>query len=459
MNVSDVADVAGPLEPTLDPNEEDSALTRATTQESLVINSANLAPGPIAVETPGTSVGDACEGKEAAETDQTIPEPAVTVTEPVEIDAPVRSVENRRRPEHPHTHPPPAPPRHRLPQITPHHHPPPSRHRQLPPGFTPHPPSARRNLPPGFTPYPPPPRILPPGYTPHPPPPSHRNLPPGFIAERRQPTEIAPPLDARFDSDDSSTDDDTSSGSSDAAESDGAEARRTMRKASRLTEDTLYESYRLKLRRKAAASPDTKRNTGSELVKSFIDYVRVLEERVDNLEAGIRVGKDKTGASEGKDEKKEKNDKKEDEAVVEKEEKPLLKLDAAFFHAAKEFTPTGQYRFENLHESGYYTSNVDPERLVRVLYEWDDVFAQKARPSPTPSAGFVPEPDSIQLIAIGITSEPIAKFFREQLGFMIDGTHLLRFSRPFRPLIRNWQTLKNQLAKLENMFGLVIPAT
>lgn len=202
----------------------------------------------------------------------------------------------------------------------------------------------------------------------------------------------------------------------------------------------------MKLRRQPSSSKRKKDNQGARLIKSLVDYVCVMEERINQLQKAKGV-EEKAGAKSGEEET-EKEVPETQEPGTEREE---LLLEMKFFHADGEFDLNGNF-LDNIDEKGTYTCETDPKYLIRVLYDWTEDVAQKP---PQIVDGELPDPNQIDIIAFGILSEPVAKFFNKQLGREIDTNHLVQFGKPFRPLIRNVQLLRDQLSNLERRFGSV----
>lgn len=199
---------------------------------------------------------------------------------------------------------------------------------------------------------------------------------------------------------------------------------------------SLYKTYALRLGRdKEKAKRSGKAPT---MVRGVIDYVQTLEDRIQKLEAAETDRLERVKSSHAAVEAN-------DTDTNAKNEWGGLVQEVKFFHAKGEFGPDGQWNDNNL-KKGSYQCKLDPNHLIRVLYDWaDDVEPQSI-------SGGSPEPDSIDIIAFGIMSKPVATFFSKRLGLGGDLSHPVRFGKPFRPLIRNLQPLREQLAKLEEKF-------
>ncbi|KAH7303069.1 hypothetical protein B0I35DRAFT_447306 [Stachybotrys elegans] len=211
-----------------------------------------------------------------------------------------------------------------------------------------------------------------------------------------------------------------------------------------LNTNILYQAYITRLEKNRAVpahgEQEKKSSKAPTMVRGVIDYVRTLEERIQKLEAAemerLRKGK--------------RTD--DDEINVFNEPNPTnewgdLLLEVKFFHAEGEFNNDGGWQ-DNLHRKGSYQCNLDPKSLIRVLYNWAEGAESKRL-----NNGQRPDPDDIDILALGIMSEPIAGFFKNRLGLEADKSNLVRIGKPFRPLIRNLKPLKEHLAKLEMDFG------
>jgi len=94
----------------------------------------------------------------------------------------------------------------------------------------------------------------------------------------------------------------------------------------------------------------------------------------------------------------------------------------------------------------------DPKHLIRALYTRvkDDAVSAHVK-----SGSVEPRPDDVDLLSFGILSEPVAAFFEKLLDLQLENGSLVRFGKPFRPLIRHYHDLRQQLGKLEQRFGAV----
>ncbi|KAK3331865.1 hypothetical protein B0T19DRAFT_354221 [Cercophora scortea] len=69
-----------------------------------------------------------------------------------------------------------------------------------------------------------------------------------------------------------------------------------------------------------------------------------------------------------------------------------------------------------------------------------------------------PDPAEIDILTFGVSSEAILAFFSKLLGVEAGGSQLIRFGKPFRPLIRNLPRVREHLGKLENSYGVPVAA-
>jgi len=190
-----------------------------------------------------------------------------------------------------------------------------------------------------------------------------------------------------------------------------------------------------------------KKVKGSAMIRSVLDYTRMLEDRIGKLETAesARLAREKQGTSE--------DTVVEAQAAVAGGEKQAgkgddLLLEAKFYSAEGEFSPDGEWK-DNASKKGSYQCNTEPNYLIRVLHTW-----QGGIPSLTP-IGDTPDPDEIEMLGLGIMSEPIAAFFAARLNLTAAGPlgRLIRMGKPFLPLVRNLEPLRAQLAKLEERYG------
>lgn len=73
-----------------------------------------------------------------------------------------------------------------------------------------------------------------------------------------------------------------------------------------------------------------------------------------------------------------------------------------------------------------------------------------------------PGPENIDVITFGVASDHIGAFFASYYDFPYDGGlsimfGLLKFGKPFRPILRHLDRLRAHLTKLERMYGGINP--
>jgi hypothetical protein len=219
----------------------------------------------------------------------------------------------------------------------------------------------------------------------------------------------------------------------------------------RMNSAAIYEAYLKKLEAEDKALEDHKSaskhkirgeqeyssqfSRSSKLVRGFVDYVRVLEQRIENLESSANVGTSKTEYGE----------------VATVEVPAEVELTVKFYHAAKEIDAVGNFRAKYNITNNTFNCRNDRQQILRVLFDWVD-GAPKDHPKDLNSSSLLPE--YIEIQALGITSEPISKFLDHKLGAKSkSGLPLTRLFRPFRPLLRNFSALKEQLLKLKAKYG------
>ena len=201
-----------------------------------------------------------------------------------------------------------------------------------------------------------------------------------------------------------------------------------------LSSGSFFKAYTTKMERMAEGRKN--KNQGATLVSGLVDYLRVLEGRIDHLEVN--------GTAKEKEEKKLSSDAAE---AADTE----FEIGFKFFDSARHLDENGAYL--NVHEGverGTYMSDTDAQHLIRALYSW--VNEETARPKESLELE-CPNAKDIDILALGVLSEPIAAFFGKELDLDLDAYNTIRFEKPFRPIIRNISRVKEQLSKLENNYG------
>lgn len=237
------------------------------------------------------------------------------------------------------------------------------------------------------------------------------------------------PLTDKRDPDEIS-DADAESESSSGVDSDAVE------RASHLRSSKIHEAYLKRLEKQKSKRKNSER--APAMVRGIIDYMKMLEDRIQNLESTAV-------AKPAEDETVDQQKKADEEAKLR-----TLLPEIKFYHNKGEFNSDGNWN-DNVLKKGSYQSKLEPNYLIRVLYDCTD-----GNP-PQNTDKDSPESNDIDILAFGIMSPPVATFFNKRIGIVIEESegHPVRFGKPFRPLLRNFQSLKDHLAKLEKKFQLV----
>jgi hypothetical protein len=211
-----------------------------------------------------------------------------------------------------------------------------------------------------------------------------------------------------------------------------------------VTTDSLvmFDAYKEKMRMEAKKSDQ--RHQGSNLVKGLVDYLRVLEDRMDQIPEPRARGE------------------KTDDTIIKstKVDDSTVEATVKFFNAAA-YTEVvnGSVNLisDEETEEGTFVCGHDTQQLIRVLYS--KTRRDEAKPlkqaDPQP-----PEVDDIDILTFGISSEAISEFLDNELQInkdhlLMHTDHLIRFGKPFKPIIRNLGTFKKQLMKLESKYRWV----
>ncbi|KAL2673852.1 hypothetical protein Neosp_012296 [[Neocosmospora] mangrovei] len=175
---------------------------------------------------------------------------------------------------------------------------------------------------------------------------------------------------------------------------------------------------------------------GSNLVKSLVDYMRVLEHRIEDLEM-----------NNGSKSKEEMNRK----GLATQHSDCAVEVAVKFFRSAAYLEEDGSFpKIVAEPDKGTFMSSHDDQSLIRVLYSTlGDIAA-----SPQLNAdAHPPKAGDIEIVSLGISSEAISSFFAKRLNIGTRDSSLLRLGKPFRPLIRNIARVRDQLQKLEDNYG------
>ncbi|CAD6442608.1 bd2bad12-3c9b-4ea3-80c5-177545182950 [Sclerotinia trifoliorum] len=161
------------------------------------------------------------------------------------------------------------------------------------------------------------------------------------------------------------------------------------------------------------------RNQGPNLVQGFADYLIVLEKRMDQLESSLKA-------------KNEEVDEDDDDTGSLPSNMSTSEIDDSMIEIF--------VKFFNSH-------------LIRVLYSKfkGDVTEPTKQADSTPT-----KVNDIDILTFGVSSETIALFFEKQLSTSAVGDRLIRFGKPFQPLIRNLGPVREHLKRLKSLYGRVM---
>ncbi|KAI1753757.1 hypothetical protein F4782DRAFT_545533 [Xylaria castorea] len=244
-------------------------------------------------------------------------------------------------------------------------------------------------------------------------------------------TSIKAPRTASVDSEPDESDESDDSSESD----DGLRIKAVRMMARKYDSKTLLAAYR-KSTKKRHTPREKPKHQGLNLVQGLMDYVRVLEKRMGKLEAN--AGLDSAQKQVEMDISPNPID--DNEPVV---------FGARFYNSVK----YGDYvEAHGGTQRGTYMCDWDHKYLIRVLYSW--VNEDKDQPSDN-AISEAPPANDINILVIGIQSEPITIFFEKVLHVNMGTSHLIRLENPFKAVIRNFRRIKEQLLKLETNFGSV----
>lgn len=204
----------------------------------------------------------------------------------------------------------------------------------------------------------------------------------------------------------------------------------------------LLNMYRSMLKKKSAV-----RDVGVQsvrLVGGLVGYMSLIETQLEQLT--MKLAKEKLVEEETSEDKStsEEGNKASDDTVI-----PSTK----FFHTDRNIEPDGQYIQDAKNAArGTYICDRDPRYLIRVLYSWANEEVAECNVNPTSES---PHANDIDIITFGVDSRPIAAFFEKILDITLGNGSLIRFEKPFKAVIRNFDRIKDQLHRLETNFGSV----
>jgi len=197
-----------------------------------------------------------------------------------------------------------------------------------------------------------------------------------------------------------------------------------------------FNTYKKILEREAQGKEH--QNQGSNLVKRLVNYMASLEGRIDRLETSS-VKKAKKAKGDGQNGRSSETS----DTTVE--------IGVKFFNSVGHIGEDGAYL--DVHDGskgGTYMCDHDTKYLIRVLYSWvRQNDAQRGNNLESEPA----DPEDIDILTFGVLPEPITAFFEKELDITLFTDPLIRFEKPFRPLIRHYSRVKEQLLKLEHRYG------
>ncbi|KAG8161101.1 hypothetical protein KVR01_009365 [Diaporthe batatas] len=179
-------------------------------------------------------------------------------------------------------------------------------------------------------------------------------------------------------------------------------------------------------------SPASERNP--RLARSFIDYVRAVDDRLAAIESKVGINA---------------------QSIKEPEDTPGKghTVQTTFYDASAQPQSQGTTSDDDeigWNEQGAFLSQVDPKHCLRVLFNW---VQQASSDNASPRNDEHPDPRSIQISEVRIHSDPISSFLAKQLDYDVHKDGVVHFKRPFRSLIRNVDSVKKQLSLLEQEHG------
>ncbi|KAI0556067.1 hypothetical protein F4679DRAFT_520938 [Xylaria curta] len=176
---------------------------------------------------------------------------------------------------------------------------------------------------------------------------------------------------------------------------------------------------------------------GMNFIAGLMDYLRVLEKRMDKLEDNISMD----SARKQQEMDTSPSPKDADESTV---------FDVRFCNLVNHLKEDGGHpkAHDGIQRDACMCNRA--KYLIQVLYSW--LSEEMGMPSDT-SVSESPHASDIDIIAFCVQSEPITEFFEWELRIGLDSSRTLRFRKPFKGVIRNISRIKEQLLKLENNFG------
>jgi hypothetical protein len=172
------------------------------------------------------------------------------------------------------------------------------------------------------------------------------------------------------------------------------------------------------------------------LARSFIDYVRTVDDRLDKIESKMGINAKSTKAPED---------------TPGKEHTVQTKFYNASAQPQSQSTMTDGDEI-GWNEKGTFLSEVDPKHCLRVLFNW---VHRQTSDNDAERDDEHPDAENIEISDIRIHSEPVTSFIAKQLDYEVQKDGLMHLKRPFRTLIRKVDSIKKQLSLLEQEYGQV----
>lgn len=184
--------------------------------------------------------------------------------------------------------------------------------------------------------------------------------------------------------------------------------------------------------------PEINKETTPDLVKHFIEFFRVLEDRMTRLEhrPSKRLPEDH-GSSNCQTLAEPSGSQDATETVFAPLSRRLTETDTKAAEIIRELCPADDCSDNHILRVGCHN------------------LASSSAINSTSTAPGGPDPNQIEMIFISIRSPAISRFLEAQTGFRFDSDGLIHVTRPFKVLIQNAAAMKDQIRKLETKYGLV----
>lgn len=206
-----------------------------------------------------------------------------------------------------------------------------------------------------------------------------------------------------------------------------------------LTSEKLYRLYVDHLQHEDDKSKKKDEDKSPDLVRHFVDYIRVLEDRMTRLETGNprHVAENKT-SSKLRTHTQSLSTQDNSETVFAPLSRRLTETDTKATELLRELCPEDELADCHILRVGCH--NLSSSSSV----------SNSASTSPVASE---PDPGQIEMIFISINSQAISRFLETHTGFKFDRDGVIHVTRPFKILIQNAAAIKEQHAKLRGMYG------